>query len=399
MTRTLGVGVLGMGWMGQLHSASYQRLKYHYPDVNVEPRLVIAADPDEGRQQMAVDRLGFAESTANWKDVLSHPDVDVVSITTPNFLHREMAVATAEAGKPFWAEKPLGRYPSDVADVGEAVEQAGVITMVGFNYRYAPALQRARELIAEGALGEITHYRSTFIADYSSHPDGVLTWRFSFEQAGLGILGDLMSHAADMALYVLGPIERLTAQRAVFIPTRPKSSGDAESHFARAAEDAEHAPVENEDYVSALLHFAGGARGTIETSRVVVGPHVRYVVEAHGTEGAVAWNFERMNELRLYERRNQDAGYRTVYAEPGHGDFAHFQPAQGIGMSFDDLKVMEAHQFVSSVVSGEQLPGGVPDAVAMMQVISAMERSCESGVWEDVGEITPSMRMSVEGVA
>lgn len=393
MTHTLGVGVLGLGWMGQVHAAAYERVRHHYPDLAVRPRLVIAADADEDRAQTGVDRLGFAACTTDWRDVIGHSDVDVVSITTPNVMHREMALAAAAAGTPFWVEKPLGRYPSEVADVAGAVRGTGVVTMVGFNYRYAPAVQRARELIADGSLGAISHYRSTFLADYSSHPDGALTWRFSFESAGLGILGDLMSHASDLALYLLGPIERLCAQRAVFIPTRPRPAADAESHFARGTEDAERGNVENEDYASCLVQFAGGARGTLEASRVVVGPHARYAFEAHGTRGAVAWDFQRMNELRLYETRDADAGYRTVYAGPRHGDFGHFQPAKGIGMGYDDLKVMEAQRFLASVATGEQGPGGVEDAFAMMQVISAMERSCDNGQWERVGAITPSTRM------
>src|SRR5438034_543710 len=188
----IGIGLLGAGWMGDLHTAAYKRTRDHYPELGVEPRLVMVADQSAERARQARDRLGYAAWTIDWREVLEHPEVDAVSITTPNFMHREMALAAAAAGKHFWGEKPLGRFPAETAEIAAAAERAGVMTTVGFNYRHAPVVQHARDLIARGELGEITHYRGFFLSDYASHPQGALSWRFSRELAGLGVLGDLM---------------------------------------------------------------------------------------------------------------------------------------------------------------------------------------------------------------
>src|SRR5881397_1110840 len=220
--REIGIGLLGVGWMGRLHSASYLRVPYHYRECEGVARLVVAADEVEARARQAFEELGYARWTTSWRDVLEDPEVEAVSITAPNFMHREMALAAAAAGKHFWGEKPLGRFPAETAEIAAAAERAGVMTTVGFNYRHAPVVQHARDLIARGELGEITHYRGFFLSDYASHPLGALSWRFSRELAGLGVLGDLMSHAVDMAHYLIGPIARVSAQRSTIITQRPK---------------------------------------------------------------------------------------------------------------------------------------------------------------------------------
>lgn len=153
----VGVGLISVGWMGRLHSRAYRALPDHFPELGVRPRLVVAADPVPAAREQATERLGYERAVADWHEVLTDPEVDVVSICSPNFLHREMAVAAAQAGKPFWIEKPMGRYASDSRDIHDAVQRAGVVTSVGFNYRHAPAVERARELVRSGRLGRITN--------------------------------------------------------------------------------------------------------------------------------------------------------------------------------------------------------------------------------------------------
>jgi predicted dehydrogenase len=384
VAREVGIGLLGVGWMGQLHTASYRRVRDHYPDCEAVPRFVIAADEVEERARAGVDRLGYEEWTTDWREVLAHPNVEAVSITAPNFLHREMAVEASRAGKHFWGEKPLGRDPAETAEAASAALEADVRTIVGLNYRHAPAVQYARELLASKRLGEIRHFRSHFLASYASHPAGALSWRFSRELAGLGILYDLMSHEVDLAQFLLGPIKRVSARSATFITERPKVDMGRGTHFS-VAEGGELGPVENEDWVAALVEFSGGLCSTLETSRVAVGPEARYHFEVNGTDGAMMWNFERMNELELFlPLPTGDRGYATVVMGPEHPEFARFQPGAGIPMGYGDLKVVEAHLFLESVVDGVQREPGVREMASTARVLDAMVRSFESEAWESV---------------
>ena len=377
----VGIGLIGCGWMGELHSAALLRVRRHFPECRAEPRLVIAADEVAERAEAAVLRLGFAQATDAALAVIAHPDVDAISIATPNHLHLPLALAAVAAGKPFWIEKPVGRFPGETARIAAAAATAGVATTVGYNYRQAPAVARARELIAAGEIGEVRTYRGRFLVDYASRPDRALSWRFTREAAGLGVLGDLMSHTVDMTHHLAGPIAAVSAQRAIDIPRRPIGAGQ----FS-VVEGAELGTVENEDYAMSLARLAGGGRAIFEVSRTMVGAHCQMAFEVHGTEGALAWDFERLNELRRF-RGGADPGWTTVHARPGHGEFGRFQPDAAVAMGFDDLKVIEAHTFLESVLDGGQRAPGVAEAVAVAEVLSAMERSCESGAWEDVAPL------------
>ncbi len=370
--------------MGDLHTASYKRVRDHYPDCEGTPRLVIAADPVEARARDATERLGYGEWTTDWREALAHPDVDAVSITAPNFAHREMAVAAAEAGKHFWGEKPLGRFPGETVEIAEAAERAGVRTIVGLNYRHPPAVKHARALIESGRLGDVNHFRCQFLAGYASHPQGALSWRFLREQAGLGVLADLGSHAVDLAQYLVGPIRRVTARAEILIPRRPKVDMGTGTHFS-VAESGELGDVENEDWVIALAEFESGLLGVLEASRVIVGPDCRYAFEANGTQGAVKWDFERMNELEVsLPQPSGDRGYATVHMGPQHPEFTRFLPGAGIPMGYADLKVLEAYLFLQSVADGVQREPGVREICSAARVLAAMERSFETGRWEDV---------------
>jgi len=375
--------------MGAVHSAAYRRCRVHYPDCAGVARLVIAADESEERAWHATAVLGYETSTADWREAVGHPDVEGVSITVPNELHEEVARAAAAAGKHIWIEKPVGRFPSETASIAAAVDAAGVRSIVGFNYRHAPAVRHGRHLIDSGALGTIDHFRSQWVAAYAASPKGVLSWRFRREQAGLGILGDLGSHAVDLAQYLLGPIASVTACTATIVTERPLPSATG-THFD-VIEGGELAPVENEDAVWSIVRFERGVTGTIESSRVAVGPQARYAFEVHGSDGAVAWDFERMNELALFlPLENGDRGYARVVMGPQHEPFARFQPGPGLSMGYDDLKVIEASLFLESIVTGEQHEPGVREALAAAKVVAAMERSSASGLWETVGDVALS---------
>ncbi|KTR41526.1 myo-inositol 2-dehydrogenase [Curtobacterium oceanosedimentum] len=382
---TLGVGLVSVGWMGRLHSRAYRALPDHFPELGVRPRLVVAADPLPAARDQAVGRLGYERAVADFHEVLADPAVDVVSICSPNFLHREMAVAAAQAGKPFWIEKPMGRYASDSRAIHEAVERAGLVTSVGFNYRHAPAVQRARELVRSGRLGRITNVRGSLLADYSSDPDAPLTWRFERERAGSGVLGDLLSHGLDLAQYLVGRIAGVTALAETFIESRPRPGAGIVDRSAAAP--GEHGPVENEDYAALLFRFEGGAVGTMDSSRVMRGPHAEYTLEVYGTRGSVRWDFQRLNELQVALDGQEVDGYVTHLVAPGDGHFARFQPGAGTAMGYDDLKTIEAAQFVASVLRGEQLAPSVADGLAAASIVEAAEASLVDGAWHDVARV------------
>jgi predicted dehydrogenase len=273
--------------------------------------------------------------------------------------------------------------PGDTVAIARAADEAGVRTIVGLNYRNPPAVQYARRLLADGALGEPNHFRMQFVASYSANPRGALSWRFSRELSGHGILSDLGSHAIDLAQFLLGPIVRVSATSAILIPARPKVEPGTGTHFSVVEGDVALGEVENEDWCAALVEFESGLKGTIELSRVIVGAEARYAFEINGTQGAVRWDFERMNELEIY----RDGGYTRELMGPSHPDFARFQPGQGIPMGFDDLKVIEAYRFLQSIADGEQREPGVREMAATARVIDAVARSFESGAWEGVREL------------
>ncbi len=397
MKKEIGIGMIGLGWMGQVHSRAYRRLFDHYPGCALKPRLVMVADAVEDRARESAELLGYEGWTTDWREVVEHPEVEAVSIAAPNFLHREIAVAAARAGKHIWIEKPCGRVPAETYDIGQAVDEAGVKSMVGLMYRHVPVVEYAKELIAAGELGEITHYRGYFLADYAADPNGALTWRYKLDGAGLGVLGDIMPHTVDMAQNLLGPIESVSAEKEIFIRERPEvPAGMGTGHFV--VEGGEMGTVENEDYASSLVRFENGARGTLENSRVAVGPHVRNSFEVNGTRGALSWDFQRLNELQLYRTDSTgDRGYRTVFAAPGMGDFGKFQPGAGISMGYDDLKVTEAYTFLASIAEDRQREPGMREIVSAMRVVEAMDRSCDSGGWEAVSAEASTVAASERG--
>ncbi len=382
--RRLGVGVVGFGWMGLVHSRAYSRLLQHYPGAPLRPQLVAAADPDAGRRCLAGAAYGFDRTLADWRELVSCDDVDVVSVCGPNFLHRDVAVAAARAGKHVWVEKPAGRSLTDTLEISEAVRLAGVQAAVGFNYRYAPAVALARDVVASGDLGTIETVTVSLLSDYAAHPDGALSWRFDPVYAGTGVLGDLASHGLDLARYVAGPatgeVTELIADQATFIPQRPETAG-AVSHFATAA-GGKLGPVGNEDHASALLRFASGARGVLSASRVAVGEQCAYGFEVRGAQGAVGWDFRRMGELRVCSGQGyQDAAWQVRSVGGADGDYAAFQPGSGIAMGYDDLKVVEAERLVRSIAEKRAIGATMDDAVVTARLVDAMSRSFDTRRW------------------
>jgi len=382
--RRIGVGVIGFGWLGQAHSRSLLRIPALFTEREFETELVVCGDTLAERRDDAVRSFGFARSAADWRAVVEDPAVDVVFIAAPNMLHVELVEAAAGAGKHVFCEKPVGGTPEQTVRAEKAAREAGVISGVGYNYRWAPLVQYARELIADGRLGEITNYRGRFFSMYGSDPLGVLSWRFLVDQAGHGVTTDLMSHSVDLAHMLLGPITRVVGTTETFITERPVPAPGA-THYGRGTADDRKAAVTNEDYAGMLCEFAGGARGTFEASRAMIGPESQMAFEVYGTRGALGWNLEKLNELQLYLVEDEPhTGYRTVFGGdrfPYHG---HFVPGSANGIGFEDLIVIEDYEFCRSVFEGREHRPGFADAVEWVSVQAALLRSARSGHWEDV---------------
>ena len=384
--RTLGVGVIAFGWMGRLHARGYRSLSERYPELGVRCELVSCADTVAKNRDEAVAGFGFARAVADYRELLADPEVEVVSICAPNFLHHEIALAAVAAGKPFWIEKPMGVSAAQSAEIARAAEAAGLITATGFNYRHQPPVQQARGLIRSGQLGRITNARVWLIADYAASPDGAFTWRYTREQAGAGVVGDLLSHGADLAQYLVGRIAQVTAMTDIFVPTRPVPLGVAVGHGAVELSD-ERREVENEDCVAVLARTDDGVPVTLESSRVSHGPRAEYVIEVYGTQGSVRWNFEHPQHLQVLLDGDGPHGYRSVLSGMADGDYGRFQPGPGMHLSFDDSKVIEARQFVESVLTGRQLAPSAADAWSAAEVDEAVVASAADGRWHPVARV------------
>ncbi len=380
----LGVGVIGFGWLGQAHSRSLSRIPTLFPRRSFDPQLIGCSDALPERVEEAVQSFGFRRGAVDWRGVIDDPEVQAVFIAAPNRMHLELIEAAAKAGKAVFCEKPVGGTPEQVAAAVLAARQAGVVTGVGYNYRWAPLVQHAHKLIASGELGQITNYRGRFFSMYGSDPMGVNSWRFQLAEGGYGATSDLLSHAVDLAMMLIGPITRLVGTTETFIRERPQPAAGA-SHYGRGSVEDPLVPVTNEDYAGMLCEFASGARGTFEVSRAIVGPESQMAFDVYGSQGALGWDLERLNELRVYRATERpESGYTTVLGGDRFGHHGAFVPGSGNAIGFEDLVAIEDYEFCRSLAEGEPFEPGFEQAGAWAAVQAALLRSTRSGQWEDV---------------
>lgn len=382
----LKVGVIGAGWMGHVHARAYARLRHHFPDLTAYPRVSAVADAAQSAAAAFAAAHDGVAVHADFAELLADDSIAAVSVTAPNFLHREIGVAVAESGKHLWIEKPVGLSAADAIAVRDAVRANGVVGVVGFNYRNVPAVARARELIAAGALGTLTHARVQLLTDYAAHPGSPFGWRYAVAHGGHGVLGDLASHGVDLLRYLLGDIGSLVARTAIHIPQRPQV--DVQGHYAVIDLDTPGlslGEVENEDYVVALLQMRSGVLAVCEANRAAVGEQNNYAFEVHGTQGLLRWDFRRPGELALSSGTTYSGqSTATVFSEPGDGAYAAFQPGAGIAMGYDDTKVIEAWQFLRAIQGSEVEVANLDDAVASASALDAMVTAHDTGKWVEV---------------
>jgi predicted dehydrogenase len=382
----LGIGIVGFGWMGMAHSRSAARLASLFPEREFDTRLVVVGDNSPERRAQAVDGFGFEHAVEHWQDVINHPDVDVVYVTAPNMLHEAVAIAAAQAGKAVFCEKPVGGKPDQTVRVEAVARAAGVVTGVGYNYRWVPLVRHAKDLIDGGALGDITNYRGRFFSMYGADPMGLLSWRFLVDEAGYGVSSDILSHSVDLATMLVGPIATVSGTMETYIRDRPLPTPGG-THYDRGKPGDPTGVVTNEDYAAAMVTFASGARGTFESSRAIIGPESQMAFEVYGTKGSLRWNLETMNEMDVYivdERGVAPRGYTKVYAGDRYPYHGHFVPGDANAIGYEDLKVIENFEFLSSVARGTQHNPGFAQAVEYVSFQQAWLRSCESGHWETV---------------
>ncbi|ATJ84694.1 Gfo/Idh/MocA family protein [Halomonas beimenensis] len=370
--KALNIGLIGTGFMGKAHAIALKAA----PTVFSLPALPVCdllAEVDDEMAARKARELGFARSTGDWRALVADPEVDVVDICAPNFLHQEMALAAIAAGKHVYAEKPLALSAADAQQMVEAAERAGVKTLVGFNYIRNSATRLAREIIASGEIGELIHFRGRHNEDYLADPAKPHDWHTRRATAGAGALGDVGSHILNMAEYLTGRrIQEVFGQLQTVIPKRPLADGSAGL-----------GEVENDDQAQALLRFDGGLIGNIETSRVAVGRKMGLAYTVTGTKGTIAFDQERMSELQLYKSEGPEGrrGFRTLLIGPEHPDYAAFSPAPGHGLGYNDQKIIEIRDLVEGIVTGTPLYPDFREAWRVNRMIDAIETSHAEGCW------------------
>lgn len=384
--KVLRVAIIGGGWMGHVHARAYARVSQHWADLSIQPRVVAVADTSAEVVNDFQLRHHVPAAHADWRELLQDPEIHAVSVTAPNFLHAEIGVEVANAGKHLWIEKPVGLTKADAQAVADAIRANGVVGCVGFNYRQVPAVAKARNLIKSGAIGVVTHARIQLLTDYAAHPGSPLSWRYALERGGHGVLGDLASHGIDMLRHLLGDIEALFAQTATYIPERPiAEAGGHYSVLDPTTPGLAFGTVENEDYVVALCRTKSGVLAICEANRSAVGEQNNYAFDVHGTKGLVRWDFRRPGELQVSTGEQYSGQPTSVeFSGPGDGAYDAFQPGAGIAMGFDDTKVIEALHFVRAIAGDASAHATLDDAVASAAALDAMVTSAETRKWVSV---------------
>lgn len=357
-TKPLGVALIGTGFMGKCHAMAWRNVATVFGGAH--PRLEVLCDLPEDKARAFAAQFGFARSTADWRAAVTDPAVDVVSVTTPNGTHREIAETALAAGKHVWLEKPMALTLDDAEAMAQsAAAHPGQVTILGYNYLRSPAFQTAVGLVRSGAIGTPRAFRGVYDEDYAADPDLPWSWRHTVASGGLGALGDLGCHLVSQMVALMGPVAEVTAIIDTAHATRPSPDGPR--------------PVENEDSALALVRFASGASGSFATSRVARGRKCRLQWEVHGSDGTLVFDQENMNELWLH--RLGEAGFTRHLTGPDQPDYGAFCPAPGHNFGFNEMKVIEARDLLSAIAGG---PACGPDLAAGLQierVIHAMAAS------------------------
>ena len=368
--RTLGVGLVGAGFMGRCHANAFRNVCRIF-DVPFEVELRLLADIDEEAAARNAAELGFARSTGDWRLLTGSDDVDIVAITAPNALHEPIALDAIARGKEVYCEKPLATDSAAALRMTEAAEARGTRTMVGFNFLSNPMIACAKELIADGEIGTVTGFRGRHAENYMASPAAAHSFRT--DPAGGGALADIGSHIVAMARYLVGPVREVFGELATIIPERPVSPGSNR-----------RSPVLVDDCAHAILRFENGAIGAIEANWAATGRTMDLSFEVTGTTGAIRFSQEQMNELHVWTSGGSRAGFTRIEAGPEHPPYGRFCPAPGHQIGFNDLKVIEVSRFLEAIAGGAPAYPCFRDALGIQRVIDGIRDSAANGRWTPI---------------
>jgi predicted dehydrogenase len=392
VTQRLNVGLIGAGFMGKAHSLAYATMPMFFWPAPAIPHRKVIAEVSEEVAAEAAGRYGYESSTGDWRRVIEDAEIDVVDIATPNDRHCEIAVAAAEAGKHIICEKPLARTLDEARTMLEAVQRAGVVHMVAFNYRRTPAVALAKRYIDEGAIGRVLSFRGTYLQDWSADPNSPLSWRFQKSVAGSGALGDIATHTLDIARYLAGEITGVNAILRTHIAERPvQKAGVDKLGAADKLVDAPRGPVDVDDEVHTLLKFANGAVGSLEATRNAYGRNNFLTFEIHGETGSLYFDYERRDELKVCfaDDAPDRRGFRTVFTGPAHPYGDALWPIPALGIGYGDTKIIECYDFCRAVVEGIPVAPDFGDGYQLARICEAITDSAASGEWIEVPAYEP----------
>ncbi len=366
----LRIGLIGTGFMGKAHVFGFTSAPRVF-ELDADLELHTVADITEASAREAADRFGFSHATDDWRSIVSNPDIDVVSITAPNALHKEMALAAIAAGKHVYCEKPLAPLAADAREMTDAAEAQGVKTQVGFNYLCNPMLVLARTMITAGELGEIRCYRGVHAEDYMVDAAGPFTFRH--DPQGGGALADIGSHALATAEFLCGPVTRVMGDCVTLIGTRADVRGHERT-------------VDVDDVGRAFLRFANGASGSIEGNWIATGRKMQHDFEVHGSKGALVFTQERFNELHYYSTADSVGreGFRRIEAAPAHPPYGRFCVAPAHQLGFNDLKAIEVAGFVDAIAGKCAEPFNFRAGLRIQTLVETIQASSKTQQWMEL---------------
>jgi len=369
--KPLGVGLIGTGYMGKCHALAWNAVKTVFGDVE-RPRLVHLAEANADLAASRAAEFGFEKATADWRALIADPEVDIVSVTTPNQFHPEMAIAALEAGKHVWCEKPMAPAYADAERMLAAAKRSGKVAALGYNYIQNPIMRHIKTLIGEGAIGEVNHVRVEMDEDYMADPDALFYWK-SESVSGYGALDDFAVHPLSLLWFLFGHVEAVITD--MFKP-----------YADRPAKDGGRRAVENHDAANVLMRFGGGISGVLLANRSAWGRKGRIALQIYGSRGSILYDQERMNEFELYQAsdRETEQGFRRVLTAPAHKPYERFIPAPGHGLGFNDLKIIECHELIRAIAGEPSLLVTFVDGVKIERSVHAMAQSFHERRWVEI---------------
>ena len=377
--KTLNIGLIGCGFMGRTHSNASRRVNNFF-DLEYQPVLKAVCDLDEARAKAFAAKWGYESYETDWRKLIAREDIDLVDITLPNNMHREVAVAAAQAGKMILCEKPLARTGQEGLKMVQAIEKAGVPNMVSYNYRRIPAVTLAKQLIDEGRLGRIFHYRAKFLQDWTISKDlpqgGPGLWRLDVKVAGSGVTGDLLAHCIDTALWLNGSIDKVNAMTETFIKER------------KHTETGKIEKVGIDDACAFLARFKNGSLATFESTRYARGHKALYTFEINGEHASIFWDLHDLHRLQYFEHRDEGRvrGWRNIHVTDGDHPYMDKWWVPGLQIGYEHSFVHQFADFLEGVAKGKPASPTFRDALETQYICDAVLKSARSQKWEKVAK-------------